>query len=374
MLEEEELYWHKRSNLNWLLQGDNNTELFHRIANGKKRKNLIFNLEHEGNILEKDKDILTHATNYYRELFGPSKSPVFHLDPNCWGPEEKVTQEENEKLVSPFTMEELRVAVFSLEKNTAPGPDHMPVEFYQSGWEIVKQDLLDMLIEFGVHKLNVGRLNYGVVTLIPKLKEACKIQQYRPICLLNVSFKIITKILMMRLEGCMSKIINKCQTTFIKGRNIMDGVMILHEIVHDVKVRKKDGVILKLDFEKAYDKISWEFFFEMLKQRGFCESWCKWMREVVSSGTLSVKVNGLMGGYFKCGKGVRQGNPLSPLLFNLAADSLAKMIHKAQENNLVEGLVPEYVQKGIAVLQYADDTILCLKGDSAKHETIIVHL
>jgi hypothetical protein len=80
---------------------------------------------------------------------------------------------------------------------------------------------------------------------------------------------------MMRLEGCMSRIINKCQTTFIKGRNIMDGVMVLHEIVHDVKVRKKDGVILKLDFEKAYDKISWEFIFEMLKQRGFCESWCK---------------------------------------------------------------------------------------------------
>jgi hypothetical protein len=176
-----------------------------------------------------------------------------------------------------------------MEKNTAPSPDHMPVEFYQSGWEIVKQDLLGMLIEFGAHQLNVGRLNYGVITLIPKLKEACRIQQYRPICLLNVSFKIITKILMMRLESCMSRIINKCQSAFIKGRNIMDGVMILHEIVHDVKVRKKDGVILKLDFEKAYDKISWEFLFEMLKQRGFCESWCKWMREVVSSGTLSVK-------------------------------------------------------------------------------------
>jgi hypothetical protein len=176
-----------------------------------------------------------------------------------------------------------------------------------------------MLQEFGAHKLKVERLNYEVITLIPKLKEACRIQQYRPICLLNVSFKIITKILMMRMESCMSRIINKCQSTFIKGRNIMDGVMILHEIVHDVKVRKKDGVILKLDFEKAYDKISWEFLFEMLRQRGLRESWCKWMREVVSSGTLSVKVNGLMGGYFKCGKVVRQGDPLSPLLFNLAA-------------------------------------------------------
>jgi hypothetical protein len=95
-----------------------------------------------------------------------------------------------------------------MEKNTAPGPDHMPVEFYQSGWEIIKQDMLQ---EFGAHKLQVERLNYGVITLIPKLKEAYRIQQSRPICLLNVSFKIITKILMMRMESCMSRIINKCQ-------------------------------------------------------------------------------------------------------------------------------------------------------------------
>jgi hypothetical protein len=86
----------------------------------------------------------------------------------------------------------------------------------------------------------------------------------------------------------------------------MDGVMTLHEIVHDVRVKKKEGVIIKLDFKKAYDKISWDFLFEILKQRGFCDSWCKWIREVTSSGTLSVKVNGVTGRYFKSGKGVRQ--------------------------------------------------------------------
>jgi hypothetical protein len=84
MLEEEELYWHKRSNLNWLLQGGNNTEFFHRIANGKKRKNLIFNLEHEGNILEKDEDILTHATNYYRVIWTLGKSS-FSFRPQLLG-------------------------------------------------------------------------------------------------------------------------------------------------------------------------------------------------------------------------------------------------------------------------------------------------
>jgi hypothetical protein len=142
----------------------------------------------------------------------------------------------------------------------------------------------------------------------------------------------------------------------------MDGVLTLHEILHDVKIKKKDGLIFKLDFEKAYDNISWDFFFEMLTQRGFNEKWRTWVQSVVS-GTLSVQVNGNIGNYFKGGKGVRQGDPLFPLLFNLAVDGLAKMIHKAQENGLIKGLVPEYIDNGLSVLQYADDTIFCLEDD-----------
>ena len=109
------------------------------------------------------------------------------------------------------------------KKNIAPGPDHIPIEFYQACWEIIKEDIMDMSLEFGNHNLDLGRLNYGIITLIPKLKEASIIQQYRPICLLNVSFKIFTKALMLRFENCMSRIINMSQSTFIKGRNIMDG-------------------------------------------------------------------------------------------------------------------------------------------------------
>jgi hypothetical protein len=143
----------------------------------------------------------------------------------------------------------------------------------------------------------------------------------------------------------------------------MDGIMTLHEILHDVKNRKKDGLILKLDFEKAYDKISWDFLFHMLRQRGFNEIWCKWIEKVVTSGTSSVQVNGSVGNYFKSGEGVRQGDLLSPLLFNLSADSLAKMVYKAQENELIKGLVPKYIEQGVAILQYADDTILCMDDE-----------
>lgn len=98
-----------------------------------------------------------------------------------------------------------------------------------------------MIHEFWKHELDVDRLNYGVITLIPKIKEASKIQQYRPICLLNVSYKIITKPLMLRFEDCMSRIINKSQNAFIKGRNIMNWVLSLHEILHETRRKKRMG-------------------------------------------------------------------------------------------------------------------------------------
>jgi hypothetical protein len=100
-----------------------------------------------------------------------------------------------------------------------------------------------------------------------------------------------------------------------------------------------------------------------MRQRGFCETWCNWIKRVVNSGTLSVKVNDSMGSYFKSGKGVRQGDPLSPLLFNLVADCLAKMVQIAQENTLIKGLISDIIPNGVAILQYADDTILCMEDD-----------
>ena len=148
----------------------------------------------------------------------------------------------------------------------------------------------------------------------------------------------------------MNKIINTAHNAFIKGRNIMEGVMCLSEILHDTRQKKIEGLILKLDFEKAYDKISWNFLMDCLRQRGFDQKWCLWIWEVMTSGTLSVKVNDSMGSYFKYGKGVRQGDPLSPLLFNIAVDTLSKMIALAQSNKLITGLIPEYIENGVVIL------------------------
>jgi hypothetical protein len=118
---------------------------------------------------------------------------------------------------------------------------------------------MQLFHDFCDDKVNISRINYGIITLLPKVEDASKIQQFRPICLLNCLYKPITKTLTIRMEKIAEKLIHSNQTTFMKGRNIMSGIMILHEILHETKRKGQVRIILKLDFEKAYDKVKWSF-------------------------------------------------------------------------------------------------------------------
>ena len=166
-----------------------------------------------------------------------------------------------------------------MEKNKAVGPDSIPVEFYQNCWNIIKHDIMEIFYEFHQGSMDVCRINYGIITLLPKIQEAKRIQQFGPICLLNCLYKLITKVLTLRLEKVAARLILTTQSVFfLKNRNIINGVLALHEILHETKRRKEIGVILKLDFEKAYDKVNWAFLFVILKLSGFFEKWCTWMQ------------------------------------------------------------------------------------------------
>jgi mannosylglycoprotein endo-beta-mannosidase len=132
ILDEEELYWYKRSHGRWLHEGGNNTNFFHRMANGRKRSNVIINFVHEGGLIEGDDNLLQHATNYYKSLFGAVSETSFPINPEMWRGQEKVSEEDNEKLIKPFAEKEIKYALFQMKKNKAAGPDKIPIEFYQS--------------------------------------------------------------------------------------------------------------------------------------------------------------------------------------------------------------------------------------------------
>jgi hypothetical protein len=249
MMEEEELYWVKRSHSRWLHEGDNNTKFFHVVYNGRRRKNTITSFTGSDGVVEGDENLIKHATEYYKELFGPGQGNTFPLDPDMWEWYEMVTTLGNEELTQPFSEKEIKEALFEMETNKVVGPDCIQC------WEIIKEDIIEMFKDFHEGRLKVEKINYGVITLLSKVVDAEKIQQYRPICLINCLYKWITKAMTIRMEKVADKLILQNQNAFMKSRNIMTRVMALHEILHETKKSHECGVILKLDFEKTYDKV-----------------------------------------------------------------------------------------------------------------------
>jgi len=143
----------------------------------------------------------------------------------------------------------------------------------------------------------------------------------------------------------------------------MEGVVILHETIHELHTKKRDGVIFKIDFEKAYDKVKWSFLQQTLRMKGFSPKWCRWVEGMVKGGIVGVKVNDDIGYYFQTKRGLRQGDPMSPVLFNIVADMLAILIKRAKDDGQISGVIPHLVDDGLSILQYADDTIIFLDHD-----------
>lgn len=199
------------------------------------------------------------------------------LDEEVWSNKLRVMDNDNLFLLQQFTEDDVLKVIKDLPSNSTSGPDGFPTFFYKEFWGVIKKPFIELMKDFSKGVLDIKRLNYGVVTLIPKLKEVSSIRQFRPICLLNVSFKILTKLLATRLGVIADRIVNKSQSAFIKGRNILDGVVALHEIVHELRCSKRKGVILKLNFEKAYDKIHWNFLEEVMLRKGFSNVGLKWL-------------------------------------------------------------------------------------------------
>jgi mannosylglycoprotein endo-beta-mannosidase len=191
-----------------MLQGDNNTSFFHRIANGRKRKRTMFSLKDGENTIQGTPALMEHATEFYKKLFGPVADSGVRLNDNIWDESEKLDETDRNLLNAPFTEEEIHQAISQMEKNKAAGPDGIPIEIYQHCWCVVKTDIMKKFNGFHNHQINLERINYGIITLIPKSDDAEVIQKYRLICLLQVLFKIFTKTMTIRVETVMNKLIH----------------------------------------------------------------------------------------------------------------------------------------------------------------------
>jgi len=214
--------------------------------------------------------------------------------------------------------------------------------------------------------LDLTSINTAYITLIPKVQNPEKAADYRPISLVSIGLKIITKILANRLQKVIIPLIHVNQYGFIKSRTIQDCISWAFEYLNICHKSKKEIVIIKIDFEKAFDMVEYNAILEMLKHMGFGEVFVGWIRKILSSASTSVILNGVPGKTIRCKRGVRQGDPLSPLLFVSTAELLQIVINKAWHDGLISlPLDHSYGQK-YPILQYADDTLIIMPADHAQ--------
>ncbi|RVW72100.1 Rhodanese-like domain-containing protein 8, chloroplastic [Vitis vinifera] len=220
---------------------------------------------------------------------------------------------------------------------------------------------MEMFKEFHEHNTFVRSLNNTFLVLIPKKSGVEDLGDFRPISLLGGLYKLLAKVLANRLKKVIGKVVSSAQNAFVMGRQILDASLIANEVIDSWQKRKEKGLICKLDIEKAYDSINWNFLMKVFHKMGFGNKWVGWMWSCVSSAKFSILVNGVPAGFFPSTRGLCQGDPLSPYLFVMGMEILDVLIRRAVEGGYLSG---RNIRGGsrtsmhISHLFFADDTIV----------------
>lgn len=245
-----------------------------------------------------------------------------------------------------------------MEKGTAPGPDGFTIDFYQFFWDIVKEEVQEIVEESRRTKRILKAFNATFLTLIPKEQGANSPEKFRPISLCNVILKIITNVIANRLKPLLLFLVSSKQTGFVEGRQILDDIILAHEMIHSLKQTKSPSMLLKVDLAKAYDKVDWDYLKEILTTYGFSHDQVKWIGNIISSAFFSILVNGSPSDTFNPSRGLRQGDPLSPFLFILLAKGLRRTLKDKKRTRELKGLDPHNSETSKTHQQFVDDAML----------------
>ncbi|RVW64329.1 Transposon TX1 uncharacterized 149 kDa protein [Vitis vinifera] len=292
-------------------------------------------LENESGLeLNNPESITEEILLYFEKLYVSPIGESWSVEGLDWSP---ISEESASRLDSFFTEEEISKAIFQLDRDKVPGPDGFTIAVFQDCWDVIKEDLVRVFAEFHRSGIINQSTNASFIVLLPKKSLTKKISDFRPISLITSLYKIITKVLSRSIRGVLHETIHSSQGSYVQGRQILDAVLIANEIVDEKRRSGEEGVVFKIDFEKAYDHVSWDFWDHVLEKKGFSPRWRKWMSGCLSMVSYAVLVNGNAKGWVKASRGLRQGNPLSPFMFTLVVDVLSRMLLRAEERNSLEG-------------------------------------
>ena len=315
-----------------------------------------------GVVLHSDQEILDHCTIFYDNLYGRCTVPSGITSNFSDSPSSLHLTDDNVQLLSePLTLEDLHNAVKDMKKMSAPGLDGLTVPFYQEFWPLIGKYVFDSISEAHEHEHFTIDQRRGLLKLIPKRnKNPGYVHNLRPITLLNVDYKMVTKALAKRMSKIIPNLIHTDQKGFVHGRFLGEGVIELQTLITMIENYEQaigdEFSLLSLDIEKAFDSIDWGFMRQCLISYGFPSYFMQWIHTIQSSVELRIANNGHLSAPFKVLKGVAQGDALSPFLFILVIESLACAV---RQDSKVIGFQAFGQNKKVAMV--ADDSLFYLK-------------
>ncbi|XP_021728369.1 uncharacterized protein LOC110695446 [Chenopodium quinoa] len=356
------IFWQQRAKVKWDSLGDSHSRLLFSSVQSRKRKNRIFGLRDSAGCWHSDQDQIASITlDFYKDLYSVSDCSSSH-DSEWWDSLQlpSLSTVQQAFLMRPFTSEDIKNAIFSIDDSKSPGPDGFPSAFFKSSWHIVGPSVIAAVQHFFAHGYMLKDWNRTFLALLPKVDHPEFISQFRPIGLCNVIYKCVAKCLTARLRLVLPSLVADFQNAFVPSRLLSDNALIAHEVIsymNKSKARMRFFAAIKSYMNKAYDRVNWDFLCRLLQAYGFPPYWIHIIRQCFSTVSYQVLVNGNPLKAFRPQCGLRQGDPLSSYLFVLCMEILSAMLRKAKMDSLFKGICISRGAPSISHLFFTNDSL-----------------
>ncbi|CAN1126675.1 LINE-1 retrotransposable element ORF2 protein [Linum perenne] len=360
---DEESFFRQKSRVIWISEGDKNTSYFHKSMKARQARNFISSIKGTDGILCTTVDqIAAEAVSFYKSLLGTEDVEVRSQSVEYFDDllSNKVASEDSDALILPVTAREVQKALFSLGADKSPGPDGFTVQFYRSSWGTIGSEVTTAVQSFFDRGELPLQVNATSLALIPKVLNADEFRNFRPISCCNVLYKCITKVIATRISRMLPRIISPSQSAFIKGRLITDNILLAHELVNSYHRKQvSPRCVIKIDLTKAFDSVCWATLLNVMTAMGFPCKLVNWVRVCLTTARFSVNINGGSCGFFEAKRGVRQGDPLSPIVFVIIMEVLHALLAKIGD---ILPYHPRCRKLKIRHICFADDLLIFTNG------------
>jgi len=251
-------------------------------------RNRINGVEVKDQWCEEKEVVMTKVREFFEARFVGESEPMVRLDNVRFT---SLLEEDNVSLVGVVSEEEIKNIVWSCDGSKSPGPDGFNFSFIKFCWGCLKEDFVSTINDFMVNGKWPKGSNASFICLIPKNDNPQQLNDYRPISLVECVYETISKILAIRFKKVTSRVIDVRQSAFLEGRGLLDSILVANKALEKLKRKNKSCVFFKVDYEKAYDSLRWNFIYYMLERIDFCEKWISWIKACLESTSMLILIN-----------------------------------------------------------------------------------